>query len=192
MTKYNLGCGSKILPGYANVDCRDLPGVDMVMDLSRLPWTPSLTPGEEIVAHDFLEHFPRTLTDGILGEMWISLVTDGKLELQVPDLDLIADVLVAGEEGFICSTCERHVIPYEGRCGFCQQTVTQIQEKALEMVYGGVDYPENQHKTGFTFATLSGRLLRAGFERIERIDSEKHAKNYGMVVRCRKGVMNWS
>ena len=35
--KLNLGCGRFPLPGYVNVDCVKLQGVDMVHDLNKMP-----------------------------------------------------------------------------------------------------------------------------------------------------------
>ena len=34
--KINLGCASKPLPGFVNVDIRDVPGVDVIDDISKL------------------------------------------------------------------------------------------------------------------------------------------------------------
>ena len=35
--KLHLGCGDKIIPGFVNVDIRQLSGVNMVSDISTLP-----------------------------------------------------------------------------------------------------------------------------------------------------------
>jgi hypothetical protein len=35
--KLNLGCGPDIREGYINIDVRELPGVDVCMDISDYP-----------------------------------------------------------------------------------------------------------------------------------------------------------
>lgn len=63
-TKLHLGCGRTILPGWVNVDCMELPGVDVVADLDNcakeaLPFEDdSIT---EIFASHFLEHIHNPL-----------------------------------------------------------------------------------------------------------------------------------
>lgn len=36
LLRLNLGCGRNILPGWVNVDCVELPGVDLVQDLNNM------------------------------------------------------------------------------------------------------------------------------------------------------------
>lgn len=54
--KLNLGCGTRLLRGYVNVDLVKVEGVDLVHDLDELPWP---WPGnyiDEIEARDVFEH----------------------------------------------------------------------------------------------------------------------------------------
>lgn len=37
--KIDLGCGETKQPGWVGVDFRDVPGVDIVQDLTKFPWT---------------------------------------------------------------------------------------------------------------------------------------------------------
>lgn len=54
--KLNLGCGRVPLPGYLNVDLRPAPGVDVVMDVSSVPWPWPTASVDEVRAHALLEH----------------------------------------------------------------------------------------------------------------------------------------
>lgn len=35
--KLNIGCGSKNIQGWVNLDLKDIPGVDVVHDIENLP-----------------------------------------------------------------------------------------------------------------------------------------------------------
>jgi predicted SAM-dependent methyltransferase len=52
----NLGCSSYIMPGWVNVDCRPLPGVDVVCDLEQIPWPWKDNSVDEVLMSHFLEH----------------------------------------------------------------------------------------------------------------------------------------
>ncbi len=57
MTKLNLGCGSKCLSGYVNVDHpRTVTPKDVDHDLEKLPWPFDDNSADEILMQDSLEH----------------------------------------------------------------------------------------------------------------------------------------
>lgn len=66
--KLNLGCGRSPLDGYVNLDRADLPGVDVVHDLERLPLPFLPDTFTEIVGIDLIEHITDPL--GLMGELW--------------------------------------------------------------------------------------------------------------------------
>jgi SAM-dependent methyltransferase len=62
--KLHLGCGRTILPGWTNLDCAPLPGVDLVVDLEacvpgRIPLGDDSV--DEFLASHFLEHIRAPL-----------------------------------------------------------------------------------------------------------------------------------
>lgn len=54
----NLGAGSDIHHDAVNVDHLDLPGIDVVHDLSITPWPLPDSEFTEVIARDIVEHLP--------------------------------------------------------------------------------------------------------------------------------------
>ena len=80
--KLNLGCGSDIKNDYINVDCLPLPGVDIVLDLSSLPWPFIDEHFDEVRMISVLEHLPDTVA--VVEELWRILKMGGKAIIMVP------------------------------------------------------------------------------------------------------------
>ena len=78
--KLHLGCGSKKLDGYVNVDVVGTP--DKVCDLSAFPWPFEDDSADEIFSEHFLEHvidFEKTIL-----EIHRILKPNGVLHFRVP------------------------------------------------------------------------------------------------------------
>lgn len=80
--RLNLGCGRYPKAGFVNVDIRDEPQVDVVHNLSVLPYPFEDASFDEIEADHLLEH----LTDvfGVMRELHRILKPGGRLTLRVP------------------------------------------------------------------------------------------------------------
>jgi ubiquinone/menaquinone biosynthesis C-methylase UbiE len=93
----HLGCGDKYWPGWVNVDgftdCDIKSGVDV------LPFKD----GElsEIQAIHVFEHIDRMKADAVLKEWFRCLGSGGRLVLELPCLDKIAQMIVAGEKNMV-------------------------------------------------------------------------------------------
>lgn len=79
--KLHIGCGPNILPGWVNLDCAKLPGVDIVHDLNQLPLPFADGSVAEILAQDVFEHVNYI---PLLKESLRLLVPGGELRIQVP------------------------------------------------------------------------------------------------------------
>ncbi len=81
MDRLNLGCGTDIRPGFVNLDSADLPGVDVVHDLDRLPLPFDDASFDEVVCQDVLEHvdYPP-----LLGEIHRLLRPGGRVRIRSP------------------------------------------------------------------------------------------------------------
>lgn len=82
--KLHLGCGTRILPDYLNLDLVDGPGVDLVCDASEgLPFPDDRF--DEILAVDFFEHIRPERSIPLMNDCYRVLVGGGRLRMHVPE-----------------------------------------------------------------------------------------------------------
>ena len=87
MIKLHLGCGPQILEGWINIDNREYPGVDRVLDVTLgLPYNNDVS---FIFAEHFVEHLSYTEAAAMLRECRRVLLDDGVLRLSTPNLDWV-------------------------------------------------------------------------------------------------------
>jgi predicted SAM-dependent methyltransferase len=144
--KLNLGSGTAPIPGFVNVDAlEDAPGVDVVADISgRLPFDDGAA--DLVYASHVLEHFPTDEVPALLAEWRRVLRPGGTVLIAVPDLQVVASIMVDRPGWF--------TPPYGPWLG---------------AIYGGQKDQYDFHKTGFTAPWLTHLLREAGFGEIERL-----------------------
>lgn len=84
--KLNLGCGTKKMPGFVNVDKFPTFSPDVVWDLETFPWPFEDNTAEEIVLHHTLEHLGQTpeIFLRIMQELYRISAPDAQLLIAVP------------------------------------------------------------------------------------------------------------
>lgn len=142
--RLHLGAGKVILPGWINVDIRDLPGINLVTPADKLEAFPDNTI-DLIYACHVLEHYARRDTMRVLQEWRRVLKPEGTLRLSVPDF----------------AAC---VQAYYKRAPLAL---------LLGHIVGGQEYPGNAHLMVFDLDYLSTLLSEVGFRRIRVYDCHK-------------------
>ncbi len=153
--KVALGVGHIDLhdKGYINVDIRDLPHVDLAIDVNdSLPFEDNSI--SEILAESVLEHlnhniigvpdtFRMTNSIKVLSDWNRVLRPGGKLYIKVPNLEGVFKQYVANNI-----------------------SVTDL----IGYVYGGGEYEHNYHRAGFDTSIMSACLRAAGFKEFDFVD----------------------
>jgi len=142
VVRLNLGCGHKPMPGYVNVDARELPGVDVIADVAdlRLP----VGSVHEIYSAHLLEHFPHEELRRRLLPHWRDLLAEGGVfHAIVPDGEAMIAAAARGELSF---------------------------EAFREVLFGGQDYRGDYHFNMFTPDSLLELLTTLGFKDITIVD----------------------
>ena len=79
--KLNLGCGHDTRDGWVNLDSAELPGVDVVHDLSVVPLPFADETFSEVLCQDVLEHVDFAT---VLGDLHRILVPGGRVTIRSP------------------------------------------------------------------------------------------------------------
>lgn len=80
--RLNLGCGRFPKPDFVNVDWKDMPGVDIVHDLSKLPYPFADGQFEHVEADHVIEHLPHVFD--VMIELHRILRPGGEAVIRVP------------------------------------------------------------------------------------------------------------
>jgi predicted SAM-dependent methyltransferase len=141
MKKLHLGCGEKHIEGFINVDSRNLEGVDLVDDISKLL---SIEDGsvDLIYASHVLEHFGRLKYMEVLDRWYRLLKPGGIIRISVPDFE---------------SVCYHYIE---------NKDIYQLRG----FLYGGQNYPENYHYCAWDFKSISKDLNDSGFKDVKKYD----------------------
>ena len=81
LKRLNLGCGTDRKEGWVNLDSADIPGVDVVHDIEKLPLPFPDNSFDEILCQDILEHVEYI---PVLKDLHRILAPGGALHIRVP------------------------------------------------------------------------------------------------------------
>ena len=141
MIKLHLGCGTKHIKGFTNIDIRYLPGVDEVNNI-RFLRNYKNDSVDLIYACHVLEHFSRWEYKNALTRWYEILKPGGILRLAVPNFSAIASRYIQ----------------------------TGNLQEVMGLLYGGQDYDENYHFVTFDMNSMINDLSNIGFSSIEEYD----------------------
>ena len=139
--KLHLGCGTKNIDGFINIDVRNLNTVDMVCDIKTLSSFENNSVDLIYVSH-VLEHFRRKEYVEVLKRWYEILKPNGILRISVPDFEKVVE----------------------------HYNENKNLKLLMGFLYGGQDYKENFHYCTWDFYTLSEDLKNVGFNQVEKYD----------------------
>jgi hypothetical protein len=145
--RLNVGCGSDVREAYINVDGRELPGVDVVADVRRLPFEPGTV--AELYSSHTIEHFREHQLRTAVLPHWVALLRPGgQLRVLCPDLD--------------------------GLLRRVQDSSMGLEELRLYL-YGAQDYVGNDHFASYNADLLAKVLEEQGLVDIEVVATDRLA-----------------
>ena len=139
--KLHLGCGTKKLKGFINIDIRKAVKPDVVDDISQLE-SFDINSVDLIYASHVLEHFSRHKYMAVLRRWYEVLKWGGTIRLSVPDFEKIV----------------YYYTEYNN--------LTQL----IGLLYGGQTYKQNYHMMIWNFSTMAHDLETIGFKNVRTYD----------------------
>jgi len=136
--KLNIGCGFDKREGFLNVDLNAFHDPDLIADVCNLSMLPSGA-FDYILAQDVLEHLEREKSCVALREWSRLLSPNGCLEIRVPSLLGMFELLSKPEN-----------------------RAWENAEKIIHLMYGTQKYNGDYHLAGFTAEILVEYLRRSG------------------------------
>ncbi len=142
--RLHFGCGSRILPGWVNLDAYGSEGISMELDLQG---TLPLSDGAVlcIFTEHVLEHIDRRRIGAVFSEFHRVLAPGGVARILVPDLDFYCRAYVDGDVTSITTPLPR----------------TTTAADAVNSVFN-----DHFHRFIYDYDTMRTELERAGFSDI--------------------------
>ena len=136
--RINMGCGHLPLAEYLNVDMRELPGVDVVADVTDMPF--DIESIIELFSAHLLEHFPLEELKSRVLPYWFQLLREGgNFRAVVPDWKAMIESFSHGSFPF---------------------------DDLREVTFGAQDYNGDFHFNMFSQDSLREILAAVGFHEI--------------------------
>jgi len=84
MIKLDIGCGGNKQEGFIGIDCRALPGIDIIHDLEVFPWPVESESVITAIASHVVEHIKPWFSIPFMEEVWRILVDGGTFAVATP------------------------------------------------------------------------------------------------------------
>jgi len=139
--RLHIGSGDKHWPGWTNCDAHGDP--DVVTDGRTLPFAADYA--DEIQTIHFVEHVPRNDVDNMIMDWHRVLKPGGKLVIEVPCLNKMAQRIVDGERNIRFTTLGIFGDPRDPKPGMMHQwayTKEELMEVVSQAGFKDVKYME--------------------------------------------------
>ena len=139
--RLHLGSGDKFWPGFLNCDA--YADADVVTDCTKLPFDADYA--DEIQAIHFVEHVPRMDVDNMLMDWHRVLKPGGKLVIEVPCLNKMAQRIVEGEKNIRFTTLGIFRDPRDAKPGMMHAwayTKNELGSILEQCGFAGIEFME--------------------------------------------------
>ncbi len=154
----HLGCGTKYLPGFVNIDANPRQRLDLWLDVRcGLPFATASV--ESAYSTHMIEHFYPDELEKLLRECVRVLKPGGGMRLVVPNLQSAIAAYQQKRNDWFYDSFPRHFDSVGGR-------------------FSNFVFCDGQHRTAFDFSYLEEELRKAGFREVEE-SMEGKSRIYG-------------
>ncbi len=178
--KLHLGCGSKKLEGWVNIDSVQACNPDMIQDITQpLPFKELSI--DEILAEDLLEHFDKYMRFVVFYEWVRVLKLGGRVTVQVPNFTkILFKYFKFGFDNFVDFLFGENLWGSEFYLGHFGNHKWGYSEKTLvEFVrLFGIE-PVEVKKSGFNIRLVGEKKRNVPLKEIEKIEIYSHANRCG-------------
>lgn len=140
--RVNVGSGDKHWPGFVNVD--KFSEADVQADIQNLPFEASTV--DEIHAIHAVEHVSRMEVDAMINKWYRLLKPGGKLVIEVPCMNKIAQMIVLGEKNLRLTMLGVFGDPRDPKPGMMHQWCYTREELADVLIQAGFNVTEAEPK----------------------------------------------
>jgi predicted SAM-dependent methyltransferase len=159
--RLNIGCGSKPLPGWVNIDRVPLaPGVTTDIDVTDLPYPDASV--DAVLAEHVFEHFSFAEEGLVWHEMARVLRPGGTLTLEVPDFEWVCATFLAANDDWRAFYVVGATDHYAG----CGRALDQRWGILQTMFFGNQNGVGQFHRSAYTEGKLRAIAAELGFQGI--------------------------
>lgn len=178
--KLHLGCGTKKLDGWINIDAVQSCNPDVVLDITQsLPY-PDLS-ADEILAEDLLEHFDKYMRFVVFYEWARVLKIGGQMTIQVPNFKkILFRFFKLGYDNFVDTVFGENLWQskiYIGHFGNHKWGYSEKTLKEFVELFGIV--PEKIERPGLNLRLWGKKVRHVTWQELDGLQIYAHANNFG-------------
>lgn len=163
--KLHVGCGSKVLEGYTNIDKYvDGPNIEK-FDILKLPYADYSI--DEILAEHLVEHLTFAEEKIFFEEMYRLLKTNGLLHIEVPDFEWVVKAFLDAKDQFNDFYQVGAIDHYFGNGLGCDNRWGLL----TTAIWGNQNGSGQFHKNGYTKKKFESIARIIGFSSVEISES---------------------
>ena len=178
--KLHLGCGTKKIPGWINIDSVKACQPDLVHDISKpLPYKTLSV--DEVLAEDLLEHFDKYVRFVVFYEWVRVLKVGGLVTIQVPNFKkILFKYFKFGYDSFVDFIFGENLWQSKIYIGHFGNHKWGYSDKTLKefVAYFGIETISLEQK-GLNLRLLGKKTKHVTIEDLDQIKIPSHANKFG-------------